>query len=756
MGYLDKGARARSRLARHARALWLCVLLACSVGAIGGASASAASYGVSTWGSEAGKLGGAASGSRYVPVLIPRLEGVVAVASGGEHGLALLSNGTVMAWGQFTIGGYPVPQPVSGLSGVVAIAAGASDDLALLEDGTVMAWGSNDVGQLGDGTRSSSAVPVPVSGISTAVAIATGSSFNMALLENGTVVAWGANGSEQLGVAGLYEPELCFGNNEGCSSVPVLVNGLSGVRSIAAGGAHAVAVLENGSAMAWGENARGQLGNGTESRSSAVPAPVSGLSDVRQVAAGREQDLALLDDGTVMSWGGNESGQLGNETLVNSPIPSPVSGLSEVAALAGGGEQSLALLSNGTVMAWGDNQWGALGTEIGVLGVNVTPVLTQKCALSEVVAIAAGESDSFAIGVPGTACALPPVVRGLNRAYGPTAGGTEVTIEGSDLSQARAVDFGVTSATSFTVGVEPERQITAIAPPGTGTVDVTVTGPAGTSLTRASDQFTYLPRPMVTGVTPSHGTPYGVTSVTITGTGFTDVSAVRFGGVEAAVPFTVNSSTSITAIAPQEGSGTVDVTVTTGGGTSETGPADQFSYVQTAPEPVIKRLSPKTAPAAGGTPVTITGSNFSEAAAVEFGNKKANFTVNSPTSITAIAPAAEPGLERVTVMTVNGRSPNKQPADHFHYQAPTITSISPDSGPMAGGTEVTITGTGFALYEAKFTFGTVAVTATDCSLTTCTMLTPAQPGAGAVHVRAIAFDGERSRKTPTGDVYTFH
>jgi alpha-tubulin suppressor-like RCC1 family protein len=287
MVHLEKGACARSRLARHARALWLCGLVACSVGAVGGASASSASYGVSTWGSEAGKLVGGASGNRYVPALIPGLENVVAVASGGEHGLALLSNGTVMAWGEFTIGGYPVPRPVSGLSGVVAIAAGASDDVALLEDGTVMAWGSNNVGQLGDGTRSSSAVPVPVSGVSTAVAIAAGSNFNMALLKNGTVVAWGANGSEQLGVAGLYEPELCFGNDEGCSSVPVVVNGLSGVRSIAAGGAHAVAVLEDGTAMAWGDNARGQLGNGTESRSSAVPAPVSGLSDVRQVAAGR-------------------------------------------------------------------------------------------------------------------------------------------------------------------------------------------------------------------------------------------------------------------------------------------------------------------------------------------------------------------------------------------------------------------------------------------------------------------------------------
>jgi large repetitive protein len=139
-----------------------------------------------------------------------------------------------------------------------------------------------------------------------------------------------------------------------------------------------------------------------------------------------------------------------------------------------------------------------------------------------------------------------------------------------------------------------------------------------------------------------------------------------------------------------------------------------------------------------------------------FGNAKASFTVNSPTSITAIAPAAQPGLVRVTVMTVNGRSPNKQPADHFHYDAPTITSISPDDGPTAGGTTVTVTGTGFALHEAKFTFGRAAVTANNCSLTTCTTLSPAQPAAGAVYVRTIASSGETSKKSPTGDVYTHH
>jgi hypothetical protein len=107
-------------------------------------------------------------------------------------------------------------------------------------------------------------------------------------------------------------------------------------------------------------------------------------------------------------------------------------------------------------------------------------------------------------------------------------------------------------------------------------VDVTVVTPGGTSATGAADQFTYIVAPGVTGISPSSGPATGGTSVTITGTNFTGATAVRFGGSNAG-SFTVNSSTQITASAPA-GSGTVDVTVVTPGGTSATGAADQFSY----------------------------------------------------------------------------------------------------------------------------------------------------------------------------------
>ena len=113
--------------------------------------------------------------------------------------------------------------------------------------------------------------------------------------------------------------------------------------------------------MAWGCNDSGQLGNGTTTDSD-VPVAVSGLGGVTAIAAGADHSLALLSDGTVMAWGYNGSGQLGNGTTTDSDVPVAVSGLSgTVTAIAGGGTHSLALLSDGTVMAWGRNGSGQLG-----------------------------------------------------------------------------------------------------------------------------------------------------------------------------------------------------------------------------------------------------------------------------------------------------------------------------------------------------------------------------------------------------------
>jgi IPT/TIG domain len=174
--------------------------------------------------------------------------------------------------------------------------------------------------------------------------------------------------------------------------------------------------------------------------------------------------------------------------------------------------------------------------------------------------------------------------------------------------------------------------------------------------------------PTVTGVEPDEGTGAGGTVVTITGTHLGEASSVRFGET-AAKRFEVDSATSITAESPA-GAGTVDVTVTTAEGPSESSPADHFTYIPVGPLPVIKHLKPKRGPETGETPVTITGTNFSGAISVKFGDAPApGFEVNpAGTTITVSSPAGT-GLVNVTVTTLGG-STTISNKDRFRYQRP--------------------------------------------------------------------------------------
>jgi IPT/TIG domain len=239
--------------------------------------------------------------------------------------------------------------------------------------------------------------------------------------------------------------------------------------------------------------------------------------------------------------------------------------------------------------------------------------------------------------------------------------------------------------------------------------------------------------PTVTKVEPNAGPLAGGTSVTITGTNLTGATAVKFGATNA-TSFKVNSATSISSVSPV-GSGTVEVTVTTPEGTSPANPpGDSFAYVAA---PTVTKLKPTSGPEAGGTTVTVTGTNFIGVTAVKFGTLAAKgFKVNSATSITAEAPEEAIGTVDVTVVAAGGTSAISS-NDHYKF-SPTISSLSPNSGPAAGGTSVTVQGTGFALGKTAtaFKFGTTKAASVNCtSSTQCTVVSPAH-ATGKVEVKA--------------------
>ncbi len=548
-----------------------------------------------------------------------------------------------------------------------SLGPGASDGVA--------AWGRNSEGQLGDGGTTDSDLPVAVSGLSGVTAIAAGDDHSLALLSNGSVVAWGENLNGQLGNGSTKS-----------SDVPVAVNGLSGVTAIAAGNEHSLALLSNGTVMGWGDDRSGQLGNGTRFTIETVPVPVSGLSGVSAIAGGYDDSLALLKNGTVMAWGTNYDGELGNGTKTESDVPVAVSGLTGVKAIATSGSTNLALLDDGTVMAWGSNEYGQLGS--GVAGESDVPVAV--IGLSGVIAIGGDDFTSLAVLSNGTARAW-----GEGDLGNGTTTGSEEPVEVTGLNGVTAISGGydhlmalLSNGTVMSWGGNSNGEL------GNGNttssdVPVAVSGLMGaTAISGGSSHSLSLGPPLATvsGIEPKAGPPPGGTPVTITGAGFSEATAVRFGSTNAA-SFKVESETKITAVSPP-GTGTVEVTVITPGGTSATTPADTFTYGLS-----VSKIEPSAGPAAGGTSVTITGAAFTGATAVRFGSTNAtSFKVESETSIKAVSP---PGTEvvDVTVTTPAGTTATTS-ADRFSY-APTVTAITPKSGEESGGTSVNITGTNF-------------------------------------------------------------
>ena len=190
--------------------------------------------------------------------------------------------------------------------------------------------------------------------------------------------------------------------------------------------------------------------------------------------------------------------------------------------------------------------------------------------------------------------------------------------------------------------------------------------------------------PRSTSLNPTTGPTAGGATVTIDGTNLSGASSVTFGG--AAATITANTSSQITVTTPAGAAGAVDVVVTTVGG-SATLPN---SYTYVAP-PTLTSLNPTTGPTAGGTTVTIDGTNLGGASSVTFGGTAATITANTSSQITVTTPAGAAGAVNVVVTTVGGSA--TLPSGYTYGAAPTITSLSPTSGPTAGGTKVTIDGT---------------------------------------------------------------
>jgi YVTN family beta-propeller protein len=305
-----------------------------------------------------------------------------------------------------------------------------------------------------------------------------------------------------------------------------------------------------------------------------------------------------------------------------------------------------------------DTATDTVGTGLGVSG---NPVSVAVSPGGNLVYVALNGGNALDV-----LTAPPPTVTAVSPAQGPSSGGKQVTITGTNLSGATGITFGPGNPATNVSCTATSCTATAPAEPA-GTVDIQVTTASGTSTASSADQYTYVAAPVVTAVSPNTGLSVGGTVVTVTGTGLAGAS-ITFGPGNPATNVSC-TATNCTATAPAEPVGTVDVQAMTVGGTSAAGSADQYTYIP--PAPVITSISPATGPRAGGTAVTITGTDFDGTTAVSFGATPAtSFTVVSPTQITAVSPAAsDVGAVDVTVTTAAGTSTTGA-ADQYTYTFP--------------------------------------------------------------------------------------
>ena len=332
---------------------------------------------------------------RSMPAVVAGLPEIKAIAAGSQHSLAVDVDGHVWAWGRNSAGELglgaeyarvSVPTQVDGLEDVTAVFAGYSTSYALHADGTVSAWGANGEGQLGIGTDTSQPVPLPVTGLADIVWLEADRDVALALDADGNV--WGM-GDNPL-IIGRDAHEL----------VPVKLDGLSGIASLSMSATHVLALQDDGTAIGWGYGYYGGLGAGAVTPGPVTtPVTVEGAEGAVAMSAGNLFSVAVTADGSVLAWGVNYEGQLGESgeqvTFGFRPVelPGPVT---KVAAHL----HNLALLDDGSVWAWGLGYSGQLGD--GFDSPSGTPVQVQFPDGVVITDVAAGMWFSLALDDTGS------------------------------------------------------------------------------------------------------------------------------------------------------------------------------------------------------------------------------------------------------------------------------------------------------------------------------------------------------------------
>jgi alpha-tubulin suppressor-like RCC1 family protein len=344
------------------------------------------------WGAnQAGQLGDNTTIDRTTPTPVSGEIDAVRVAAGLAHSCIAAADGAVWCWGRGKddqLGpartlDTVIPTLVPLVMGARAegIAAGDAYTCALLADGTASCWGTNDEGQLGDGMMVKRPEPAPVDApdgtppLGSINALVTGAGHACALLAKGDLLCWGRGANGQLG-EGMTVPR----------ALPVAVTLVASMATptpvpavavaVAAGAAHTCALDDGGRVWCWGRGWEGQLGSGAKANDALSPVMLPAPANARGIAAGGAHSCAVTEDRTVVCWGANDDGQLGDGSTEPRPGPVDVVGLTDVERLSAGAAHTCATRqADQSVWCWGGNFAGQLGD--GVILSRTTPQLAR-------------------------------------------------------------------------------------------------------------------------------------------------------------------------------------------------------------------------------------------------------------------------------------------------------------------------------------------------------------------------------------------
>ena len=312
----------------------------------------------------AGRLGNNTTISKSSPVsVVGGFCDWCQVGAGGEHSLGLRQNSQIWSWGcngsgrlgdNTTVNKSSPVSVVGGFCDWRQISGGGDHSLATRQTGTAWAWGDNGSGQLGDNTTANKSSPVSVvGGYTDWCQISAGRAHSLAVRQNGTLWAWGSNQYGRLG-----------DNTTVAKSSPVsVIGGFTDWCQASAGTTFSLAVRQNGTAWGWGRNNDGVVGDNTTAQKSSPVSVVGGFTDWCQISAGDYHSLAVRQNGTAWAWGRNSRGQLGTNQECGVSRSSPVSvvgGFTNWVQVCAGAYLSLGL-RNGSLLSWGNNIVGQLG-----------------------------------------------------------------------------------------------------------------------------------------------------------------------------------------------------------------------------------------------------------------------------------------------------------------------------------------------------------------------------------------------------------